>query len=460
MDQGESIMTRTELIAKELLEAVDRPENLDAVFARHADSKGPFYKALAEATQRLQAHYKALVTKTRQEKEREEALQSSVGQLEKSLAKMQELERKMAKNIEKNQAVLDRLKELTGKGFGEAQLAKLVDVLAGWMTKSGLKPPEAVDRFLEAAGHFSDIRSLEQERARAERDKTVAEAEAKKAIAQNKLTTEAVKAAKWLASRRLSSETVLAWRAIADQLGLPTEGFPQGMADALKQYGTLEAACRAKAKERDDLTKQVEKLKAETATLQTEKQHIQAALEAVAKDGQGRVRTAEKTATSKIRSVKEEALTAIRSASEQFETAVKKADAQMTSTLQRFERLSREAAELERDVAFARALRTADPTPWLDVTAEHWDALLSRFLEWARAYRINNAEVPIPDEVKKAGRGSIEFPALHGQFRLPLCSIADWLRAGLNEAFASGPGPAPLYVLARAADQKFSGQKT
>ena len=37
------------------------------------------------------------------------------------------------------------------------------------------------------------------------------------------------------------------------------------------------------------MSKQAEKLKAETATLQAEKKRIQAALEAVAKNGQGRV---------------------------------------------------------------------------------------------------------------------------------------------------------------------------
>jgi hypothetical protein len=231
-------MTRTEIIVKELLDAVDQPETIEAVYSRHADSRGPFYRALAEATGVLRQRYNALLGKVRQEKDREEAVRSSVEQLENHLGKMQETESKLAKNIEKHQAVLDRLAELSKKGFSEAQLARLTEVLVGWSTKSGLKLDEAVGRFLEAAGRLTDILSLEQERARVEKEKTAAEAEAKKAIALSKLTTETVEAAKWLVSQRISLKTVQTWRAVASQLEIPAEGLAQGLADALKEYGT------------------------------------------------------------------------------------------------------------------------------------------------------------------------------------------------------------------------------
>ncbi len=220
-------MTRTEIIVNELLEAVSQPETIDAVYSRHADSRGPFYRALAEATGILRARHQTLAAQVRQEKGREDALRSSVSQLENRLGKMQEFEDKLAKNIEKHQAVLDRLAELSKKGFSEAQLARLTEALDGWSTKSGLKPPEAVDHFLEAAVRVTDILSLEQERARAEKEKTAAEAEAKKAIAQSKLTTDAIAGTKWLVSQGVSRGMVLAWRAIAPQLNLRSKDWPR-----------------------------------------------------------------------------------------------------------------------------------------------------------------------------------------------------------------------------------------
>jgi hypothetical protein len=451
MDVGGMAMTRTELITRELLDAVDRPEAVDEAYARHADSRGPFYKALAEATGILRDRYNGLAMKVCQEKDREEAIRSSVGQLENRLARMQENEAKLAKNIEQRQAVLDRLKELSAAGFGGSQLGEFVEILAGWTANSGLKPAEAVNCFLEAAGKVTDILTLEQERARAEKEKAAAEAETKKAVALSKLTADAIEAGKWLVNQRLSAKTVLAWRDVVQHLGLPAEQLSHGLVDALKQYGSLEAACRTRTTERDELSKQVEKLEAETATLQAEKQRIQAALQAVAKDGQGRVQASEKTATNALNSVKEQAVAAIKATQDKFENAISRADEYMAETIAKFHRLSKEAVELEKDIAFAKALRSNDPFLWLDVTAENWDGIFSRFLEWARVFKITG-EVPIPDEVKKAGKGSIEYPALHGQFRLPLPAIVGWLRAGLSGSSSAISWP---HVITRLADKTF-----
>jgi len=369
---------------------------------------------------------------------------------------MQEYEAKLAKNIEQKQAALDQLEEFFAAGFGESQLARLGKVLGCWTAKSALKPAEAMDQCLEAAGKVTDILSLDQECAWAEKEKAAAEAEAKKAVALSKLTADAIEAGKWFVGQRVSSKTVLAWRDIAQQVGLPVEKLPQGLADALKQFGTLEAACRTKTTERDDLTEQVGKLKAETATLQAEKQRIQAALEAVAKDGQGRVQAVEKIAKGAVGSVKEQAVAAIKTTQKQFEEAIDKADEYIAGTIRRFEELTKEAVELEKDVAFAKALRSTDPMPWLKVTADTWDAVLARFLTWAEIRGING-EVPIPEDVKKVGKGSIEYPSLHGQYRLPLTAIVGWLRAGLKSTLNSLPILPGSYLLAKLAGRSSPG---
>jgi len=65
--------------------------------ARHVDSRGPFYQALAEAIGALRRRYNTLLGKVRQERDWDEALRTSVTQLENRLAKMQESEAKLAK---------------------------------------------------------------------------------------------------------------------------------------------------------------------------------------------------------------------------------------------------------------------------------------------------------------------------------------------------------------------------
>ena len=46
--------TRKEIITNELLDFIEDPSGLEAVFERHKGSKGPLYGALAAATTQLQ----------------------------------------------------------------------------------------------------------------------------------------------------------------------------------------------------------------------------------------------------------------------------------------------------------------------------------------------------------------------------------------------------------------------
>jgi hypothetical protein len=166
----------------------------------------------------------------------------------------------------------------------------------------------------------------------------------------------------------------------------------------------------------------------------------------------------EKIATGAVNSVKDQAVTAIRKTWTQFEEAINKANIDMGGTIQKFQQLAEKAAELERDVDFARALRSNNPALWPNVASDNWDVIFSRFQDWARANNITT-EVPIPDDVKKTGKGSVEYPNLHGQFRLSLPAIVEWLRAGLKELPAASPAALPWSsVLTRLASKNSLGQ--
>jgi len=58
---------------------------------------------------------------------------------------------------------------------------------------------------------------------------------------------------------------------------------------------------------------------------------------------------------------------------------------------------------------------------------------------------------------REFGKGSIEYPFLHGQYRLPLIGVMGWLRAGLKSTPGSRPILPGSYLLARLAGRSSLG---
>jgi chromosome segregation ATPase len=200
----------------------------------------------------------------------------------------------------------------------------------------------------------------------------------------------AVDWAEWFVRRGITDKAVAGWQAVGQALGLTAENLAQGLADALQQFGSLEAVIQAKAAERDALAADIAKLTAANAALREEQATIRAGLEAVAQEGRTRITRAEKTATA-----------AIEAERTQTRTAMAHLDARMAATLDKLAALEREAAELQKHVGWARALASRDQNQWQGVEPEAWAALVWHLARWIEAAKRQPAGV---DSRRGAGR--------------------------------------------------------
>lgn len=143
---------------------------------------------------------------------------------------------------------------------------------------------------------------------------------------------------------------------------------------------------------------------------------VRAALEAIAEGGLDRVTDAQEEAAAAIHTVQAEAVAAIR--------ATERA---MVETLERFERVTRDAAVLEPAVRFARALMNPDELLWLQVAPDLWATLLGHLGRYLKSR--GDPEAPPPDSVDKGLHDRVRYPSLYGQPRLR--ELTAWLVVGL-----------------------------
>ncbi|MBI4234322.1 MAG: hypothetical protein HY686_07775 [Chloroflexi bacterium] len=151
-------MTMKETITGELLDAVEDPAGLEALFHRHARSKGPLYSALGEATAKLRHRLEKARDDTAEAEARRKRLQEQVDSLEEQRrnldGKVQDMDRRVTQaegRLAEVQGLLDRAQELAGQGFGEGEFARLAELLAQVAASEGA-PPEDVERGLPAGG--------------------------------------------------------------------------------------------------------------------------------------------------------------------------------------------------------------------------------------------------------------------------------------------------------------------
>lgn len=149
-------MTRTEQIAQELLDAVDRPDQVDAVLARHVGSKGPLYAALARATATLKEQLPGLAQKAKEAQDQCRTRQEQVKVFDREVASRRQQRGALAKEIVKTEAKLKENRDLLGQvarlkaqGFGPDELARLHDVLAQVAAAKGAAPEDGVAQFFQ-----------------------------------------------------------------------------------------------------------------------------------------------------------------------------------------------------------------------------------------------------------------------------------------------------------------------
>ena len=176
------------------------------------------------------------------------------------------------------------------------------------------------------------------------------------------------------------------------------------MAQALERYGTLEATRERWEEAVADLRTEHGRLRAEVAALRTRRDHLTAAIEAVRDEGLAQVRAAADAARTEV-----------------------------VTLAAGFRELSADAARLEKELAFARALAGRDHATWSAVAPETWVGVLSCLELWSEAH-LANPEVPMPDPVRKVAKGIAEYTAAYGPARVPLRGLVAWLVEGVMRA--------------------------
>jgi len=415
-------MALTDLIERELVATLEGAEEPEAVLDRYRGSKGPLYAALARATVRAKAGLAELRDQFQQARAELRAVQARRQQAEEDAtrceARAAAAEQRLAAAeaaLAQRQALLQRAEALHAAGFDEQALARLGEALAGAAQAEGRPTAEVVAAFLEAVADWRSLGELRSQVAAARRQAEEAEAQAKERVADARLTERAVRAARWLLERKVSTAAVEAWQAVAAKLGLADADLAVGLARALEELGSLEAARRARAEAVAKLQAEHRRLTAEVVALRGERDGLAAAIAAVREAGIAKVREVADAAAAEVRRAVAE-----------------------------FERIAAEAAELAEHVRLARALATRDPEAWRGVQPETWLGLLGHLLAWAEAHLADAVQVEPPEAVRTVLEEQVRFPYSKGPVRLTLAQLLGWLGSALR-------GPA-LGVLATVAD--------
>ena len=403
-------MPLTDIIEEELLVTLDGGTDPQIVLDRHAGSKGPLYAALARATAEATARFGEIRGKLREAQARRQAAEAQASdandraaQAGRQVAAAQKKLAAAEAALTKRQALLDRAAALKAAGFDDAALGRLTDALTAAAKAEGKLVADIVVAFLEAAGNWRTLAELHAQVAEAEKAAKEANRQARRTQAEAKLSDRAVKASRWLVRNKVTVPTVEAWRAAAEKAGLTAEAVATGLAHALEQHGTLEAARLSWSAAIGKLQAEHDNLTQEVEVLRTERDGITAAIGAARKTGIAQIRSVADQSAAEVRRVVAE-----------------------------FEQLTARSAELGQHIRMAQALGSDSLDDWRAVRPATWAGILSYLPDWAEARGAAAVEVQPHPDTRKRVEEQAKYPSLHGPVRLTLPELVEWLEEGIR----------------------------
>lgn len=400
-------MTLTDRITQELLDAVDHPDQLDAVVARHSRSKGPLYNALARATNTLKGQLPALGKKIKVAEDNHRKRQEQMDTLDREIAALRQRSVALAKQLAdtesklaRNRETLDQVARLQKRGFGPGELTRLHDILGQMAASQGAKPEDGVSQFFETVSRYEHVVSLDLEAKRAEvrakqakADAKRWEAEARSAEAQSKARREAIQATERLLARGVKPEDLLQWGAILAAHGLTVKDVGTDLA----RYGSLTKTCR----ERDGLLRRlqadVEKTTNELVPLQREQTRVIQAID-----------TIRDNAVQVVQNVAVE---------------VAKNMATMQAQSEKYGVLREKATKWAEEIKMAEPLAGMEPEDLGKSPPSTIRFLLAESMAWAKS-ESRNVDVEPPEYVRQG-------TYLNSYHKLPLVKILVWALAGV-----------------------------
>ena len=158
--------TLKKTITLELLDSVHDSAELQEVFQRYKNSKGPFYLALADATAQLQQQLGQVCEDVTLAEASRDDLRTQFDALEVKAEQTQEVIER-AGHAEDQLAVtkelLERVDWLSQRGFGLEELDRLYEIMGKIAADHGLPPEEGMAQFFQTLQRFEQVVSMELE---------------------------------------------------------------------------------------------------------------------------------------------------------------------------------------------------------------------------------------------------------------------------------------------------------
>ena len=177
-------MTLKERISQELLDSIGDPVVLEEVLKRHSRSKGPLYLGLAQATTELCERLAFAFSEIGDAEEQRQSLAAQLEALSKQKQGLQMAVQELTEQIdagesrlEESRGLLDRADELADSGFGEAELQRLIELLAELAAAEGASLREGINQFFATVAGHKKAFSLDLVTKRAEVKLALAKAE-------------------------------------------------------------------------------------------------------------------------------------------------------------------------------------------------------------------------------------------------------------------------------------------
>ena len=381
--------TRTEAIARELLNAALDPGGLPAVLRRHSRSKGPLYLALAEATAEMTSRLEKISEETGEAKRQRDQLtgekarlQEESELLEASVRELDEQVQQQETSLAQVQGLLDQAARLQERGFGGAELDRLYNLLSHFSASQGAAPEEGVAQFFETVGRFERIVTMDLEAKRAETRAATAkaeaerwEAEARKIEAQTKARSASIDITKKLMARGVKADDLVDWHKVVSKAG----STPEDLALGIEKYASVEALTREREERAVAFERQIARRRAELRVLTDQRDGVRKAIETLRDTGLAEVQRAGRQTVFEIKGAGQAALEYIRG---------------LGKTAVELGRLEEEAAALGGYVTVARALQSGGTDEWPDIPRSVIQRLIFGCTIWAQAGHDFDVQIP------------------------------------------------------------------
>ena len=470
-------MTITEDIYRELVEGLGNHADWQQFLAKHSNSKGPLYNALAKVLSEIPARLTALSETIEQRqaqlddvgrqlddsdqkmKTTDKALQAKHEDLIRLEEKANALKKRIElldKQLKQRTSFSERLRELEKLGFDENRLTTLHAKLVEMGAKRGLKPSEATKRFFADLKDYDAVQGFAQE---AERLKTIIktktleaqkwQAELDGLVRRHADLSDTIAVIQGLANDGVRTEEIKAWSQIVNKLG--------GLRDfqrQLEQYGSMSALVTARKKDLEGCNKKLAELEGQVSTLDEQKAKIEGAIAALSASGVKQITTVGSKALGELESLSTSGIDEITKTGDKITTSLDRlcsTGAQRISTIgdmavaelkallaetrvetKRLSDLKAESGKFEKELMCARYFTTGDSAVIKSLPSE----VVSGFVDRAASYcRLNNLDykVRMPDRIyDKYYSKNSAITWAHPE--VSLLDLASWLQVGLAGA--------------------------